>query len=110
MKIPKHLGKHGADLYQRIVNEFGIDDSGGLQLLLACCEALDRLRQVQEVIAKDGVTVQDRFGQVRPHPLLTVERDCRTQIISSIKNLNLDLEPLQAIGHPPGVNKPHAYQ
>ena len=37
----------------------------------------------------------DRFGQVKSHPLLSVERDSRAQYLAALKALNLDLEPLR---------------
>jgi len=37
------------------------------------------------------MTVTDKFGQVKVHPLCSVERDARAAWLQAIKLLNLDL-------------------
>ncbi len=75
--------------------EYAISDPGGRLLLATGLEAFDRMREAQKAIKADGATVQDRFGQPKAHPLLTVERDSRAQMLMCLKALNLDLEPLR---------------
>lgn len=53
-----------------------------------------RLRLAQEAIQRDGMTILDRFGQRKAHPLLPAERDARSQMLAALKALNLDVEPL----------------
>jgi hypothetical protein len=48
------------------------------------------MRSAQKQIAKDGLIKHDRFGQPRPHVLLTVERDARFALMSALKQLGLD--------------------
>ena len=63
----------------------------------------DRMREAQQQVAADGVSFRDRFGQVKAHPLLTVERDARAAFLAGLRSLNLDLEPLHdGPGRPPG--------
>ena len=101
--IPEHLSKEAQEWWEKIVSEYGIDDNGGLLLLQTGLEAFDRMKQAQRRIKKDGAQVKDRFGQFKAHPLLTVERDSRSQMLAAIKQLNLDLEPLRdGPGRPPG--------
>ena len=64
--------------WDRLVADYGIEDSGGELLLETALTALDRMQAAQAAIAKDGATVEDRWHQVKPHPLLTVERDARS--------------------------------
>ena len=92
---PKHLSRESKALWRDIVAEYELEDSAGLALLGQACEALDRVRSAQAQIEKDGELVADRFGQLKPHPLLTSERDSRGQFLAALKALNLDLEPLR---------------
>lgn len=86
------------------MSEYGIDDDAGLLLLQTALEAFDRMRQCQKAIRKDGAQVKDRFDQLKPHPLLNVERDSRSQMLAALKQLNLDLEPLRdGPGRPTGL-------
>jgi len=94
-KTPKHLGKEAKSLWSRLLKEYGIEDEAGLLILQTAAEAFDRMRDAQAVIAKEGLTVKDRFGQPKAHPLTTVERDSRAAMLAALKALNLDLEPLQ---------------
>ena len=101
-KPPKTLSREAAALWRRLVAEYGITDEGGLLLLGTALEAFTRMRQAQEALAEDGLTVADRFGQMKAHPLTTVERDSRAQLLAALKHLNLDLEPLRNTPGRPG--------
>jgi phage terminase small subunit len=58
-------------------------------------ESFDRMRAAQASIEQDGATAPDRFGQVKAHPLLSVERDARAAMLAALKAMNLDVEPLR---------------
>ena len=45
------------------------------------------------MIDADGLVSTDRFGQLRAHPAVAIERNARDQMLRSIKLLHLDLEP-----------------
>ena len=92
---PKHLSTEAKRWWRNIAGEYEITDQAGILVLQAALEAFDRMRQAQNVIAKQGPTVTDRFNQVRVHPLVTVERDARAAMLAALKALNLDLEPLK---------------
>lgn len=94
-KAPNHLSKEAADWCDRLTKEFSIDDEAGRLILQTAMEALDRLREAQGILAKDGPTLKDRFGQMKAHPLTTVERDSRAAMMQALKALNLDIEPLK---------------
>jgi phage terminase small subunit len=55
-------------------------------------EAFDRMRQAQALIKKEGITIVDRFGQMKQHPATLIERDSRTAVARGLKALNLDIE------------------
>lgn len=104
MRAPTHLSKDGKNWYKKIATEYAIDDDAGLLLLQTAMEAFDRMKAAARRIDKDGEAVMDRFNQVKPHPLLPAERDARAQMLSALKQLNLDIEPLRdAPGRPPGT-------
>ncbi len=78
----------------RLVREYNITDVGGEALLRTFASAFSLEISCQEQIDKEGLTVLDRFEQLKPHPLLTTLRDARSQKLAALKTMNLDLEPL----------------
>jgi len=94
-KAPETLSAEARDWWQKLQREYAIEDQGGLLLLQTALEAFDRARQAQQDIDRDGLLMVDRFGQTKSHPLLGVERDARAQLITTLKALNLDVEPLR---------------
>jgi len=93
----EHLSESARELYSRLQNEYGIWDCGGATILQCACEAFDRCRSAREEIEADGgPVILDRFGQKKPHPAIGIERDSRSQLLVSLKNLNLDIEPIRS--------------
>lgn len=90
-----NLSKEAAEWYERLISEYGISDDAGLLLLQTGLEAFDRMRECQLAVVRDGAQIKDRFEQLKPHPLLSVERDSRAQMLAALKSLNLDMEPLR---------------
>ena len=102
---PSHLSDEAREWWDNLTAEYGIEDEAGRLLLQSAMEAFDRVRDAQAAITRDGVTVADRFGQIKNHPMLTAERDARAQMLTALKQLNLDVEPLRdAPGRPPEGN------
>jgi P27 family predicted phage terminase small subunit len=102
-KPPKTLSAEAKGLWSAIRNEYDIIDPGGLLILTSGCEAFDRMRQAQRRLKREGLTVKDRFGQAKANPLTLIERDSRAAMLAALKQLNLDLEPLdQRPGRPVG--------
>jgi len=100
--VPRHLSRDGKLLFRLVAREYEIDDPSGVRILRLACEAYDRCQAARRQIDGEGLTVKDRYGQIRPHPLLTVERDARAACLACLKALHLDLEPLRdAVGRPP---------
>jgi P27 family predicted phage terminase small subunit len=103
LKAPAGLSASARAWWRKLMTEYGIADAGGLLLLQSALEAFDRMRQARDLIAKHGAVTVDRFGQLRPNPATTIERDSRAAMLAALKQLNLDLEPLRdAAGRPPG--------
>ena len=94
-KAPKHLSAEGKKIWKEILAEYSIDDAAGLRILRVALESFDRAQSARATIDKDGMTVIDKAGQVKSHPLLPIERDSRAAFLSGLKALNLDITPLQ---------------
>lgn len=89
MKAPKHLRAEARRLWKRLTDDYQIDDAGGLALLQAACEAFQRADEARKLIDQDGAVIVDRFGQQKPHPAISIERDSRGQMISALRALKL---------------------
>ena len=104
---PRHLSPEGAAFYRRVAAEYGISDAGGLALLTAAAEVLDRAASCRVAIEKDGLTTVGVKRRVVPHPLLRVEHAARAQMIAALRQLNLDMAPARdGPGRPPGSRGP----
>lgn len=102
-KTPKHLSKESRQLWGRLLDEYEITDEAGLLILQTAMEARDRMKDAAAIIKAEGLQLPDRFGQMKAHPLTTVERDSRAAMLAALKALNLGLEPLNdKPGRPPG--------
>ena len=100
---PDHLSPEARLIWKELTREYGIDDAGGLAILKTGLEAFDRATGARLAIDKEGMTVTDRFGALKPHPLLACERDARSQWLAALKQLCLDIEPLRdGPGRPTG--------
>lgn len=75
------------------MNDFDLaDDVAGEQLLMGLCETLDRLRQCQKSIAKEGLTITGSQGQLVRNPLLSTESECRRCLLAHYRALRLEPE------------------
>ncbi len=99
---PKTLSQEAVKWWAKLVAEFEIDDDAGLLILNTAFEAFDAMRAAQKQIKKQGMTIKDKFGQMKIHPLCSVVRDSRAQMLQAFKHLNLDIEPLKDVGRPGG--------
>ena len=91
---PAGLKAEGRRLWTALQAEYRIVDAGGLQLLRMAAQCADLARDAMQQAQTDGLSSIDRYGQRRPHPLLSVARDARGQILAALRAMNLDVEPL----------------
>jgi P27 family predicted phage terminase small subunit len=91
---PKHLKGASRQLWIRLRADFVVDDGAGLALLQAACEAFQRTQEARAMIEKEGAVIADRFGQLKPHPAVNIERDNRAQMISALRALKLTPEDM----------------
>ena len=90
---PKELNSAGRGLWKALQEVYGIDDPGGVSLLLTVCRSEDDIQRMRRAVAKDGDCLTDRFGQQQSHPLLQAIRGCEAVKRQALRGLNLDLEP-----------------
>jgi P27 family predicted phage terminase small subunit len=90
---PKHLSRASKIYWGKIVGEYDLTDSE-IVILESICSALDRERQCREGLKKHGaLTVTDRWGVEKIHPLAIMERTSRAAVLAGIKALGFDQEP-----------------
>ena len=100
-KSPRGYTLEARRLWEQVVEGWDLDPPATTILDLAC-HALQRIREAQQLIARDGLVVTDRFGQRKPNPAAAIERDAKQTLLRSLRALNLDLEPLRdGPGRPP---------
>jgi P27 family predicted phage terminase small subunit len=100
---PKHLSAESRQLWKQVTSGWELDE-GSVVILLQALEALDRLRQAQEVIAREGIVAIGRNGEPITHPAFRIEKDARSMLLRAWRQLDLEeSDELPArIGRPPG--------
>ena len=96
---PSGLGSAGREFYRRVQEEFGISDSGGLELLSQASFAIDRADACRLQVAKEGQTIATKSG-MKPHPLIQSETAARSLAVRCIAALGIALEPVKPMGRP----------
>ena len=100
-KPPKHLSNDAKDFWRQVLRDFQLEDHH-VRLLTGACECLDRATQARETVARDGPFFKTRYGEIRPHPGLQVERDQKTLLARLLRELNLDTDlPSEPYSRPP---------
>ena len=106
IRFKKHIRPEAKKKAKLLIEEYEILDSGGIIHIRIFADAFTQELNAQDIINRDGLSIQDRFGQVRAHPLCSIVRDARSQKMAALKALNLDLEPLRdGPGRPGGGGK-----
>jgi hypothetical protein len=99
---PRSLDKPGLSLWNSIQTEYDISDSGGAEMLLQACGALDRAEALRAEIDKDGEIIRTRSG-IKVHPGVKDELACRAFVVRTLQRLGLNFEAIKpAVGRPPG--------
>jgi|SRR5450755_1858650 hypothetical protein len=98
---PRALGKHGHALWDKVMSEYQIADSGGVEILLQICSALDRAEELAEQLGREGCTIIIK-GVPREHPCLKGELANRAFICRGLQRLGLNVEAVKPVGRPGG--------
>jgi P27 family predicted phage terminase small subunit len=93
---PGHLSRRAKGLWRRIVAEYLLEPHQ-VELLRRACEASDRADEARGLLKADGLTTTDRYGQLKPHPAVNIERDARLGLARLLRELALSpAEPEEA--------------
>jgi hypothetical protein len=98
---PRPLGPHGQSLWQRVMAEYAIADTGGIELLTLAAQALDRAESLSECIVRDGEVTYTKAGP-KAHPAIRDETACRAFVVRTLQKLGLNFETIKPIGRPGG--------
>jgi hypothetical protein len=98
---PRPLGPHGRSLWQRVMAEYAIADTGGVELLTLAAQALDRAEALSERIAQDGEVTYTKGGP-KAHPAIRDETACRAFVVRTLQKLGLNVEAIKPVGRPSG--------
>jgi hypothetical protein len=85
------LSGAAATLYEEVSQRWTLDPVAARILRLAC-EALQRAHACAAVTAREGLTIPDRLGRAKAHPLALLERDHRAAAANCLQKLGLNLE------------------
>src|SRR5215207_6693093 len=79
----RHLGQHGSNLWRSVHAEYGIEDAGGIEMLLLACQSLDRAEELAEHINNDGVVIRSKAG-LKENPLIKHELAARSFVVRTL--------------------------
>jgi phage terminase small subunit len=86
---PSDLSAAAQEFWRQVMGAFELERHHVVTLNLAL-HAWDRAEEARMIVDRDGMTVRDRFAQLRPHPMLAVERDARGQYARLMREVDLD--------------------
>jgi hypothetical protein len=98
---PRPLGDHGNALWGKVQAEYGISDTGGIEILAQICAALDRAESLAEAITQDGGPVIRTKDGPKAHPACKEELACRAFVVRGLERLGLNIETVKPPGRPP---------
>lgn len=90
-RSPVALGKAGKAFWTAVLSEFELENHH-LDLLVSACQQLDRAASAAAMIATEGTTTKDRFGQIKTHPSVEIERNAHLTFCRLQRELGLDIE------------------
>jgi len=101
IKPPLHLSVNSRKWWSQVAATYELEPHH-IKLLTMAAEALDRAEEARETITREGAYYEDRFGQPKKHPALSVERDARIQFARLLRELALDVAAPDA-PRPPSI-------
>jgi phage terminase small subunit len=89
---PSHLSAEAKALWRRLHRAYVFDLEASVLLLTALAESWDRARSCREALTGQPLTITDKHGGVRVHPLVVEERQAREQVTRLARVLRIHLE------------------
>ena len=90
-RAPSHLLKATREWWASVLEKWELEQHH-VRILTLAAEAWDRSTKCRRIIARQGLIVNDRYGQPRLHPAADEERRGKSLFSSLVKQLKLDLE------------------
>jgi P27 family predicted phage terminase small subunit len=87
-----HLTVEGKKLWKRIAAEVELD-APALLLLTTLAEQFDTTNEARALLKKEGVVINDRFGQAKRHPACSIELAAIASLTRCWRLLGFDLQP-----------------
>lgn len=103
IKAPGYLKDATRKWWRNVVKEYELEPHH-IRILTLAAEAWDRGQQARQIIAEEGLTYEDRFGQPRARPEVAIERDSRIGFARLVRELGLDAESPDS-PRPPSVRR-----
>lgn len=91
IRFKKNVRPEAKKAARKLFEEYKLDDGAGLELIFSFADSMTTELNCLSQIELEGMTIADRFGQVKPHPLLTVLRDARSQKLQALRLMNLPI-------------------
>jgi P27 family predicted phage terminase small subunit len=85
---PKHLSAPARRLWRETVEGYELERHH-LELLERACRALDNAIDAEEILRRDGLVVDGRYGP-RAHPAVAIARDARVAFARLLREIDLE--------------------
>ena len=92
LKPPGHLSSEARRLWTTLHRAYVIDLPASILLLTTLCEAWDAARRCRKALRGQPLTIMDKHGGVRVHPLVVEERQRQDQVARMARMLRIHLE------------------
>jgi len=99
-KAPAHLADATRRWFTSVVRDYELDEHH-VRLLTLACEAWDSAQMARAIVARKGLTFEDRFDQPRVRPEVLIERDARIAYARLLRELALDVSAPGDDSRPP---------
>lgn len=99
---PGGISKESQKLWHELYTNYSPWDEAAVRLLNELCKVNEIIIDCEKRIKKEGLSLEDRFGQKVAHPLLRVLKENRTQFLRFCKELGLlsEDEEKNKVGRP----------
>ncbi len=91
LAVPRHLSVHMRKWVASICDRYQIEPQH-FKVLIVAAESWDLAQKCRAVLAKHGMTYDDRFNQPRARPECAVLRDSRIGFLRALRELALENE------------------
>jgi phage terminase small subunit len=95
----KGLSRRQRVLFRKVTEDYELGEHH-LRILQLLCRALDRADQAQALLDEDGIVIEDRWGQKKPHPAVAIRRDAEISAARLLRELDLDNDAVADIRPP----------